>query len=298
MKLQVTVIIPVHNDADRLRLCLEALSRQTYGMGNIEVIVIDNNSAISPGPVVSEWPFARCVSETSRGSYAARNCGIAVATGEVIAFTDSDCIPEPTWVEQGVIALTAQGGVGLVAGRVKVFTRPAGETSAVELYEVLTAFPQEQYVERDKFGVTANVFTFRRVLEAVGGFDAEQQSGGDREWGRRVHAAGLRLLYAPEACVLHPARQSLGELRRKVTRVVGGLRDLSSRGVDAPAADLKWWLRQVVPPLRYLARVLAMRRLGSLRQRAGAASVLLYMRYFTLWEMFRSRSSKTTGARL
>ncbi len=91
----VSVIIPVYNDAGRLRICLAALHKQTYDSDRYEIIVIDNGS--DPSPVMDnlkvEFDNVVYDQELTPGSYAARNKGITIAKGDVIAFTDADCIP-------------------------------------------------------------------------------------------------------------------------------------------------------------------------------------------------------------
>lgn len=88
------------------------------------------------------------------------------------------------------------------------------------------AFPQQH------FGATANIFTTRATMGRVGAFDARLMSGGDREWGQRVHAAGLPVLYAPDVVVCHPARRTFREHAGRLRRVLGGIED--QRGAPVP----------------------------------------------------------------
>lgn len=225
----VSVIVPVFNDEEALARCLEALERQTYPSDRYEVIVADNASDPPVALDTSRFPHARIVREPRRGSYVARNTGIDRAQGEVVAFTDSDCIPGETWLERGTARLLADPGCGLVAGRIEVFCRDPDHPTAAELYDCVLAFPQARYVEQGHFGATANVFTWRRVIDRVGGFDPALQSGGDSEWGKRVAAHGYGVVYEDTAVVAHPARRSFGEIRKKVVRVAGGLSALGYR---------------------------------------------------------------------
>ena len=95
----VSVVIPVYNDSVRLKTCLQALEAQTYPKEVYEVIVVDNGSDESIEPVVAEFPQARASYETHPGSYAARNKGVSISRGEVLAFTDLDDILAPDWIE-------------------------------------------------------------------------------------------------------------------------------------------------------------------------------------------------------
>lgn len=220
----VSVIIPVYNDAARLRLCLEALERQTYPKDRYEVVVVDNGS--ENGEEIAEAcqavAQARYLHEPKSGSYAARNKGIACTSSEIVAFTDSDCVPHRDWLEKGVTHLTEAPERGLVGGNVIVFFKDATRKTAAELYESAFAFPQRRRIESSHWSVTANLFTHRHVIDEVGPFNDRLRSGGDAEWGKRVHNAGYRLVYADDARIDHPARASLRDLLTKSARVAGG----------------------------------------------------------------------------
>ncbi len=230
----VSVIIPVFNDSGRLLNCLRALEAQTYPKSDYEVIVVDNGSDEALEPQVNGFAHVRVYREPQPGSYAARNKGISHAKGEIIAFTDADCIPAADWLENGVAALLAIRGRGLVGGCVDVFYRDPQCPSAVELYDASRGFRQEKYIEVDRYGATANMFTFRSMFEKVGMFDDELKSYGDVEWGRRVANHGYQLAYASTAVVAHPARDTLSALCRRILRVAGGLHDLQRRDLHTP----------------------------------------------------------------
>lgn len=239
----VTVIVPVYNDQRGLERCLKALVQQTYPVDRYDVIVVDNGS--SPPIRLPPQLSMSCVvlREMSPGSYAARNRGLLQASGQVLAFTDADCLPSATWIEAGVAALQANTGVGLVAGRVDVCPLDPSAPTVVELYEQLAAFPQARQVRERQFGATANVFTRRGVVDQVGVFCADLKSGGDMEWGQRIARAGYSVKYAPDVVVVHPARRTLTELWRQAVRVAGGRRDIE-RGV---AGDV---LKRAARPLQ------------------------------------------------
>lgn len=224
----VSVVIPVFNDEQPLKACLEALAQQTYPHHHYEIVVVDNGSddLTAIETTVASVPQAILIQASTPGSYAARNRGIERAKGEIIAFTDADCIPASDWIEQGVQHLLATPNCGMVAGRIELLFRSAAGLTPVELYESMAAFSQKQSLERYKGSATANLFTFRSVIETVGLFNATLKSGGDFEWGKRVYQQGYQQVYAESACVSHPARSSFRQLQRKVRRVAGGVYDL------------------------------------------------------------------------
>lgn len=283
----VSVIVPVFDDAERLRLCLRALDRQTYPRESYEVIVVDNGSAQSVAHVAANFGQARLTHEKRPGSYAARNRGLSVARGEVLAFTDADCVPWSNWIERGVAELRRAPGCGLVAGRINLFARDPERPTAVELYEGLTALRQREYVERGGFGATANLFTLRTVFEQVGPFDQTIKSGGDLEWGRRVAAHRYTLIYADDVCVDHPARRSLGELYRKVVRIIGGFRELN-RAKKTPYTGLgKGFVIDSLPPIRASVGAWRDPTLVTTTHKLKVIGVLFFVQYAQAWERLR-----------
>ena len=289
----VSVIVPVWNDAERLACCLHALEAQTYRHDLYEVIVVDNHAERRVGgdsekiaQVVSVNAHSRVVHERRPGSYAARNMGVVVAHGEIIAFTDADCIPTPDWIERGVAHLTASN-CAAVAGRIEIFPRLAGQPNAVEQYEVLVALAQKEFVTKYSFGATANLFTFREVLARAGTFLAEVKSGGDLEWGRRVTGFGYKLEYSENIRVLHPARSSFAELYAKIVRVCGGHHDLKRLKGRAYLDFERSWLLDLVPPVRAMAHIMSEPSLVRWRDRIKVCAVLCFVRLVQAFEKSR-----------
>ena len=250
----VSVIVPVFNDAERLKTCLDALEAQTYPKSLYEVIVVDNASDEGQNikGVVAQFSQAIAAFESQPGSYAARNQGISLAKGEVIAFTDADCIPCHQWIEAGVNCLQDLN-CGLVAGEIEIFFKDPSRPTPVELYESIAAFHQKQWLEQEHFGATANLFTWKKVLDRVGKFDATLKSAGDREWGNRVATFGYEQSYSSDAYVAHPARSSLKQVYLKNMRIIGGLYDLQTKKYQSQLSkELAFtvsFAKNIIPPL-------------------------------------------------
>ena len=282
----VSVIIPVYNDRKALRRCLKALENQTYPGDCYEVVVVDNNSDEPMEGLVADYDHAVAAFEEKQGSYTARNRGVEVASGDIFAFTDADCIPEPKWLEEGVSSLLELGGKGVVGGRVEYQFQSPGRPKPVELVEEVMFLDQEGSVHRRNFAVTANMLTFRRTFDIVGLFNEALRSGGDMEWGQRAHQEGVEIVYTPSACVQHPTRGSIRALQKKLRRVTRGQRDLRAqrgRGVKAFLLDV---LELAVPPIRTLLGIMSDSRVESLK-RTQAVFLLLYFRLWRMMEMIR-----------
>ncbi len=284
----VSVIIPVYNSNKLLQVCLTALTQQTYPRNCYEVIVVDNNSQENVSDVVNSFEQVTLVHEPQPGSYVARNQGLSVAKGTVIAFTDADCVPTPAWLENGVSALLSESNVGLVAGHIDLFAKDANSPNSFELYEMLAlGFPQDQFVAEGHFGVTANLFTFSHVIKSVGDFDSTLKSGGDKQWGQRVYQAGYRQLYAPEAIVKHPTRTTWEELNKRGTRIIGGNYDVIKATKKSKVALLADFFAFLKPPFRFFIRTWGDKRLRNNRQKLQFTTVMLRLRWAAIKERAR-----------
>lgn len=283
----ISVIIPVFNAPESLRICLEALENQTYPKSSYEVIVVDNGSDKSVEYVVSQFGQAVATYESRVGSYAARNKGISLAKGDVIAFTDADCIPASNWIEKGVANLLSTSNCGLVAGKIELFCKNPSQPTGAELYDIYyISGGQEKFIE-DHFGATANVFTFKNVIDNVGSFDETLKSCGDQEWGWRVFSSGYKQLYADDTCVAHPAR-NLSELAKKIVRVTGGLEDLNNKTRRSYNQEFfRSLARDLLPPIRFYRYFWSNENLKGNRQKIQVSLVHLFLNYLKAWEKIR-----------
>jgi len=283
----VSIIVPVFNDFEPLKTCLAALESQTYPRHLYEVIVVDNGSNGNIADVVSQFAQVLTACESFPSSYAARNKGLSLAKGEAIGFTDADCVPASNWIEKGVANLLHVFKCGLVAGKIELFCLNPSRPTAVELYEMSKSFPQKYYIENYKGGATANVWTFRSVINDVGTFDATLKSGGDIEWGQRVYAAGYNQVYADDVCVAHPARRSLGQLYTKMVRRAGGEFDKKRKEGYSVGGFIVDLTQELKPPLRSIVRIAFDPKLSGIQQKSQVISVMLLAKYFKAFEKVR-----------
>lgn len=280
----VSVVIPVYNDADRLDICLARLQIQRYSP--LEVIVVDNGSddLSAVTTVVNRYEAAQLVRETTPGSYAARNKGIEQAKGEILAFTDADCVPAADWIEQGVIALKSHSNCGLVGGAIEIVM--CNPKHPVELFESVMALAQQKFVTQDRYGATANLFTWPTVFARVGRFNAALKSSGDVEWGQRVFAAGYAQVYSEQAKVQHPARSSFAQLARQASRHAGGFYDLRCRQAvsrwHGNVAFLKLVGFHLMPPMMFALEIASHPKLKGFEEKAKVVMTLAFVRWVTV----------------
>ena len=280
---RVSVIIPHYRDLARLDRCLGLLEQQSFPRDAFEVVVADNASPEGEA-VVAETIAGRgrLVVVHEPGAGPARNGGVAAARGEILAFTDCDCLPDRDWIAQGVQALERWDVVG---GRVKVLVEDPAQVTPEEAFEQVLAFDNRSYVLRKGFTVTANLFCRAELFRRVGGFRVAVSE--DLEWSRRATAAGFRIGFAEGAVVGHPARRNWQELKGKWRRL-----NAESFGLYAarPGGRVRWIARGLILPLTALVhtpKVLFSRKLSRPAQSFGALAVLYRLRLWRCLDALR-----------
>ena len=96
--MNVSVVIATYNRRDILRRTLESVASQSHAAH--EVIIADDGSTDGTPELAAEFPQVTFLRQENRGSSAARNLGVQRATGDVVAFTDDDCVVPPDWLER------------------------------------------------------------------------------------------------------------------------------------------------------------------------------------------------------
>jgi cellulose synthase/poly-beta-1,6-N-acetylglucosamine synthase-like glycosyltransferase len=278
----VSVVIPHYNDLDALSTCIASLQRQTWPVESMEIIIADNNSACGIDAVIAAAPGCRVVEAPIQGAGPARNAGAALARGDILAFIDSDCDPRQDWVENGVRALAKYDFAG---GRVVTAARNPLRPTPVEAWEVVFGFDFERYILSEGYTGSGNMWVWRKVFDAVGGFRAGVAE--DMDWSFRATAAGFRLGYEPGAVVSHLARSEWSELLRRWRRVLTEHYLLTE---ERRFGTLRWAVWTGGIPLSIVphsVKVLRSQRLPRFQDKASAIAVLVAHRLWRTYYMGR-----------
>ena len=220
---EVSVVVTARNAARHLPILLDALDAQTLDQQRWELVLVDDASTDETAAIAgSRNPRNRVVRATEHlGLPRGRNIGIGEARGEVIAFTDADCVPDPEWLEYGLARIQETGSDILAGGITIPIPRDA---PIAALVDSATYLDQERYTLRG-FGAGANLWVRRELLDRVGRFDErlEAYGGDEEELCQRALRHGATLVYAPEVHVSHPPRMRMRDVARKAYRLGFGL---------------------------------------------------------------------------
>ena len=208
--------MPVRNRENDVADCLESLQQLDYP--SFEIIVVDNESTDSTREIISRYPV-QLTQQTRTGAYAARNEGIELAKGEIVAFTDSDCVVDKGWLKN-LADCYSDDLVGGAGGQVLASKsdRLVGTFQGLGPQEIYDSPRRVQLGVHDtnrflSTGLGSGNMSFRlSVLKQMNGFSEDMIKCGDYELCWKVQRAGYNLVYEPRAIVYHKPRSSLKQL--------------------------------------------------------------------------------------
>jgi glycosyltransferase involved in cell wall biosynthesis len=254
LSIRVSVVVPTYKRPHLLRNCLDALIHQEYPPHAYEIIIVDDACCEETRALVegfSGQAHARkpdsnpqihyAVAAQTQGPAAARNIGWRMARGEIIAFTDDDCLPELYWLKEGMAALNDD--LAGVSGQV-----------IVPIPKYPTDYEKNVSRLADCEFVTANCFYRRSALEGAGGFDEQFTMAWreDSDVQFRLLTLSHQLGYAPAARVVHPVRPAPWGVCIKEQR-----KSMFDALLFKKYPDLYRRRIQSSPPLRYYGIVLS-----------------------------------------
>ncbi len=236
-KQRISVIIPVRNEAGKIQQCLAAVFSQS--LKPHDVIVIDGHSTDGTVEKVRKFP-AKIFYEDAHSIACARQIGVENAEGEYIAFTDADCVPDREWLsnlvkefDEGIIGV---GGAAINTGD-SLWERSINLAMDTFLGGARTL--QARFVRERRFvrsiGGFNSIYRKQDILNA-GGFNTRLPGGEDLELNKKLSRMG-KLLYTPQAVVLHHHSWTLPKFARKMFRYG------KERGM------IRAWDLQVIPAL-------------------------------------------------
>jgi glycosyltransferase involved in cell wall biosynthesis len=202
----VSVIVCSYNGARTLAACLESLGKLNYP--EYEVILVDDGSTDDTAYVAAQFPQVRYIHQNNHGLSHARNTGAIAAKGEVLAYTDSDCMADDDWLYYLIGTLVSGDYAGVGGPNITppaqdwiqacVAAAPGGPSHVLLTDTVAEHIPG------------CNMAFYRWAFESMGGFDPEyRKAGDDVDFCWRIQQAGWVIAFSPAAIVWHYRRFTL-----------------------------------------------------------------------------------------
>ncbi len=238
---RVSVIVPAYNEGMVLRNCVRSIMGSDYG--NFEVILVDDGSSDDTVSIMHEFigdPRVKVIRQENRGKAAALNTGMQISQGEVVFFVDADGIFKPDTIRRMLAGFTS-GKVGAVCGSDEPVNVDRLQTRLLSVQSHIgTGFVRRALARINCLPiVSGNIGAFRRKALADAMQQIEQDLklfempedlrpfregfiGEDLELTWRVHAAGYRVNFAPDAMVLAEVPSTLHDLWKQRVRWARG----------------------------------------------------------------------------
>jgi glycosyltransferase involved in cell wall biosynthesis len=200
-----SVVVPFLNEEAYIERCIKALLNQDFNGGERELIFVDNGSTDRSAAIVQDYPELILLRDPAPNVYAARNKALAVAKGEIIAFTDADSEVSPDWLSQIHRGMKETGAV-IALGRRFFPPDSSAPLRILEDYEnaktkYLLAHASPKYY----FGFAGNMAVRASLFHELGGFREEKWILGDTEIVQRCVSkhSGASVIYLPGMDAVH-----------------------------------------------------------------------------------------------
>lgn len=201
--MRTSVIVPAYNSERTIGQCLEALTNQTFSRSNYEIILVDDGSTDRTAEIAGKYTGIRLIKQNNTGPAAARNNGAKAAKGDIILFTDADCIPDPDWVEQMILLFEKDqdlcGVKGIYKTRQKELAARFVQIEYQDKYDLLRNSKRIDFIDTYSAGFKRDVFL------RFQGYDTSfpVACAEDVELSFRMSNAGLKMVFNPRAVVYH-----------------------------------------------------------------------------------------------
>ena len=246
----VSVILCTYNRGEMLRECLDSILSQEYPKKEYELIVVNDGSTDNTEDILKKYEEkALCkfkwTSQKNSGLRVSRNKGIKSAKGEIICFTDDDCIADKTWIKNIVNGYESEaiGGVG-------------GKIISHNAKNVIDKYADEKkFLTQEKFFdpiLGGNISHRKDVIEKTGFLDESFMSCADVDYGIRVRLNGFKISYAPKAIIYHKHHTTLEGLIKQQRTYGRGYARMHKKYIR----DYDPYYNMILIPLKIMHRVI------------------------------------------
>jgi glycosyltransferase involved in cell wall biosynthesis len=194
-----SVVIPVRNEEENIRKCLDSIRRMKFEPEMFEIIVVDNGSTDRTKEVAASFRGTlplQILDKPNAYIAAVRNAGAAVARGRYLAFLDADCEVRPDWLTVAGEVLS-EGNFGVCGA---FYLIPEGSSwIARHWYQIRDSKPAGEV----SYLPAGDMLVCRKVFDKLHGFDESIQTNEDYEFCQRIRAGGLPIRCEPRLGVVH-----------------------------------------------------------------------------------------------
>jgi glycosyltransferase involved in cell wall biosynthesis len=211
--MRISIVIPTFNGAGRIGRTLDAIRNQTF-QGELEIIVVDDGSRDAMAQAVGAFEGVKLLSQPNQGPAAARNHGARVASGDILLFTDDDCVPQPDWIERMLEPFTDRR-IAAVKGayltRQEELVARFVQAEYEDKYVKMAGYPFIDFID------TYSAAFRREVFLRYGGYNTSFPTAcaEDVELSYRMRKENLLMVFAAEARVYHTHPERLIAYLRK-----------------------------------------------------------------------------------
>jgi glycosyltransferase involved in cell wall biosynthesis len=276
-------VIPVKNGAAHVRELLNSLMQVDYDKDKLEIIVVDGNSTDGTREIVSQYPV-KLLTEERPGLNAARNTGIKHSNGEIIAFTDVDCVAPKDWIRK-IVEHFQSPHAGCVGGStLRYYDNFLSRYADESLLPALRTFERLEVLDEvkppQKYPAGCNMAVRQDALKKAGVFDEKIRYGFDEdELVERICEKRYKMVLDPNVLVKHKHRPTLKELLKQnfnYGRAIGPL--FKTKGTKS--AFSKWILLSIMGFLAWSSLILSLTLYAllapSLFSQAALSTMLLF----------------------
>ncbi len=215
--IKASIIIPTYNAAGRIGKCIESLKSQKTDM-NFEIIVVNDGSTDNTTEETGKYKDVRILTQKNSGPGTARNHGAKEAKGEIILFTDDDCIAEPDWLEKMLEPFKTPEIAGAKGSYLSNQKELIARFVQVEYEEKFDELSKHEYID---FIDTYSAAFRKDVFTEAGGYDSSftMASVEDQEFSFRLANAGKKMVFIRDAKVSHRHVDTLSGYAKKKFKI-------------------------------------------------------------------------------
>jgi cellulose synthase/poly-beta-1,6-N-acetylglucosamine synthase-like glycosyltransferase len=206
-----SIVVTVKDEEENIKNLLDSLNKLDYA-GERETIIVDGGSTDNTINIISKYSDVKlicCECNISKG----RNIGLKNSNGDIVAFTDGDCIVDKDWIKNIANYFSQDLEIGVVGGPYIPRDQQKLVAKYIALY-VGTFFPQRTGLTTYTRIGTGNAAYRKELIEKLGGFNEQLRIGEDIDLNLRISQAGFKLFFADDVRVYHKYRTNLGEASR------------------------------------------------------------------------------------